>query len=335
MSSERGEHWSVVRERGDVAGLRVMYAAYVLLGRWAFTLLLYPVVTYFYMTAPKACAASREYLERVRRRLRERRLTVRTQLSTFKHLLDFGNSVLDKVAMWAGAFPAARIEFADPQLFKRIRDSGRGAMFIGSHLGNLEVLRAYADVEQGLKVNALMLTRNSPKVNRLIAAIGPRALDRVIQIDSLGAESVVNLQDRVRAGEHVAIAADRLSVRHRDRSIHVPFLGRPAPFPEGPFILASLLACPVYLLFCLRIGKSYKVFIEPFADPLVLPRRQRHEALERAVAAYAARLEAHCLLAPTQWFNFFDFWEQAETELRTGRSKPADDSHADVEDLGI
>jgi predicted LPLAT superfamily acyltransferase len=53
------------------------------------------------------------------------------------------------------------------------------------------------------------------------------------------------------------------------------------------------------------------VFVEPFADPLVLPRAGRRQALERVIARYAERLEAHCLLAPTQWFNFFDFWEQA------------------------
>jgi predicted LPLAT superfamily acyltransferase len=53
------------------------------------------------------------------------------------------------------------------------------------------------------------------------------------------------------------------------------------------------------------------VFIEPFADPFVLPRAERQQALQKAVARYAERLEAHCLLAPMQWFNFFDFWEQA------------------------
>jgi len=29
-------------------------------------------------------------------------------------------------------------------------------------------------------------------------------------------------------------------------------------------------------------------------------------------AGHLERLEAHCLMAPSQWFNFFDFWEQAE-----------------------
>jgi predicted LPLAT superfamily acyltransferase len=312
MSVERGQHWSQVPERGDVAGLRIMFAAYHWLGRWAFTLLLYPVVAYFYLTAHKARAASRDYLQRVRNLLPESR--ARRRLNTFSHLLAFGNAVLDKGAMWAGALPRTHVEFDDPEIFNRLRSSGRGALFIGSHLGNLEMLRAYADVGQRLKVNALVLTHNSAKLNRFIDAIGPRALERMIDIDSLGPESVIKLQDKIRAGEHIAIAADRVSARHRERSMHVPFLGRLAPFPEGPFILASLLACPVYLLFCLRIGDRYRVFVEPFADPLVLPRAQRRVVLENTIARYAERLEIRCLMAPTQWFNFFDFWEQARPD---------------------
>jgi len=162
-----------------------------------------------------------------------------------------------------------------------------------------------------MKVNALVFTRHSPKFNRVMSAVSPQTLERMIQVDSLGPETVVKLRDMLAAGEHVAIVADRVSVRHQERSIRVPFLGRPAPFPEGPFVLASLLECPVYLLFCLKIDGRYRVFVEPFADPFVLPRGERQQALERAVARYAERLEAHCLLTPTQWFNFFDFWEQA------------------------
>ena len=153
-----------------------------------------------------------------------------------------------------------------------------------------------------------------PLVDRL-EALGLEVVEcPLIEIDTLGPESVIELQDKIRAGEHIAITADRVSVRHKERSIHVPFLGAPAPFPEGPFILASLLACPVYLLFCVAHGNGYRVYIEPFADPLKLAREERHETLERSIARYAERLEAYCLLAPTQWFNFFDFWEQARSE---------------------
>jgi predicted LPLAT superfamily acyltransferase len=312
MSVERREHWSEVPERGDVAGMRFLYAAYQL-GRWASSLLLCPVVAYFWLTAKIPRRASREYLSRVRAHFRAMGRRPPETLTTLNHFFAFGRSVLDKGAMWGGSFPGP-VEFDDPQLFKRLCEMGRGALFIGSHLGNLEVLRAYAATEQGLKVNALVSSRNSPKQSRFAATVGPRALERMIEIDTLGPESVIALQDRIRAGEHIAIAADRVSIRHKERSIHVPFFGRPAPFPEGPFILASLLACPVYLLFCVANGKGYRVYIEPFADTLILPRARRHATLERLIARYAQRLEAFCLLAPTQWFNFFDFWEQAGSD---------------------
>jgi predicted LPLAT superfamily acyltransferase len=302
-------HWASLRERGGVAGMRLLFAVYRLFGRGAFTLLLYPVAAYFCVAAGAARRASRDYLGAVRARCAELQQPTPRRLGVFHHVLAFGNAVLDKVAMWADALPQRAIATEDVATLERFR--GRGALFIGSHLGNLEVLRAFGDKIQGMKVNALVFTRHSPSFNRVLAAVSPATLERMIQVDSLGPDAVIALRDKLKAGEHVAIVADRVSVRHKERSLRAPFLGRPAPFPEGPFVLASLLECPVYLLFCLKIDGRYRVFIEPFADPLVLPRAAREAALQREIERYAARLEAHCLLAPTQWFNFFDFWGQA------------------------
>ena len=80
-------------------------------------------------------------------------------------------------------------------------------------------------------------------------------------------------------------------------------------------MLASLLACPVYLVFCSKVGRNIACSSSRSPTPLVLPRERRREALEQAVElATRERLEAHCLLAPTQWFNFFDFWDQGNAE---------------------
>jgi predicted LPLAT superfamily acyltransferase len=302
-----GIHWSAVAERGDVWGLRFMFAAYRLLGRGVFTVLLYPVVGYFYVTGRRARHASHDYLSAVRAQLAREGRPIPRGMNVFQHVVAFGNGLLDKLAMWAGALPASSLEFADLPVLKQFTE-GRGVLFIGSHHGNLEVLRAFGEQIQGLKVNTLVSTRNSKNWMRVLKAVSPQTLENMIQIDSLGPEAVIALRDKLAAGEHVAILSDRVSVNHRERSIRAPFLGRPAPFPEGPFVLASLLECPVYLLFCLKIGGKYHVSVEPFADPLVLPRRERRALLERAIVRYAERLEAHCLLAPMQWFNFFDFW---------------------------
>ncbi|HEX5046424.1 MAG TPA: hypothetical protein VFX89_04825 [Gammaproteobacteria bacterium] len=306
--SSRGSHWAEHQERGDVLGMQSLLAVYRLFGRRAFTLFLYPVVAYFWLTAANARRASQDYLNAIRNRARQVGVPV-PRVSSFRHVLEFGHAVLDKGAIWGGDFSPSNVQFERPLTFPQM--PSRGCLFIGSHLGNLEVLRAFGEFRD-FKVNALVSTRHSPKFNQLLSAVNPKAFDGMIEIDSLGPDTVIKLQDRIRAREHIAIAGDRVSVRHKERSIHVPFLGRPAPFPEGPFILASLLDCPVYLLFCLKIGKKYRVFIEPFADPLVLPRAGRRSSLKNVIQRYAQRLEAHCLMAPSQWFNFFDFWEQAE-----------------------
>jgi len=308
-----GSHWAAIGERGGVWGMRFLFAAYRLLGRGVFTVLLYPVVAYFYVTGSRTRHASHAYLEAVRTRLAREGRPIPPGMNVFHHVVAFGNAILDKLAMWAGALPASSLEFADAPVLQQFTD-GRGVLFIGSHHGNLEVLRAFGEQVQGLKVNALVSTRNSPNFIRVMQAVSPQTLENMIQVDSLGPEAVIMLRDKLAAGEHVAISGDRVSVKHNERSIRAPFLGRPAPFPEGPFVLASLLECPVYLLFCFKIGGKYRVAIEPFADPLVLPRKERRAALERAIVRYAERLEAHCLLAPMQWFNFFDFWGQAGSE---------------------
>jgi predicted LPLAT superfamily acyltransferase len=146
----------------------------------------------------------------------------------------------------------------------------------------------------------------------MLESVSPEAAKRMIQVDSLGPGSVELLENRLARGEHVAIVADRTSVRHQERSVYADFLGKPAPFPEGPFILAHLLRCPVYLLFCVRENGGYRIFLELFDERLELPRANRHEVLQDIVERYARRLEHHCVLAPTQWFNFFDFWLQAD-----------------------
>lgn len=86
-------------------------------------------------------------------------------------------------------------------------------------------------------------------------------------------------------------------------------MGQPAPFPQGPFILASVLRCPVQLIFALRQQDKLHIHCEPFADPLILPRAGREEAIQNAVDRYASRLEHYALRSPLDWFNFFDFWQ--------------------------
>jgi predicted LPLAT superfamily acyltransferase len=74
------------------------------------------------------------------------------------------------------------------------------------------------------------------------------------------------------------------------------------------------------LLFCLRLIDGYHLYIEPFADRLDLPRGIREGALCETAARFAARLEYYCRQVPTQWFNFFPFWEPSNIHAHAGAS---------------
>jgi predicted LPLAT superfamily acyltransferase len=312
----QGVHWSRIGERGGALGMRILFAVYRLLGRRAFKVLLFPVMTYFVLAAGHARRASREYLSRIDTRMTSLNILNRPRLTTFRHFLSFGDAVVDKGAMWAGAFGDQPIRFDDPKAFEEFQSENRGTFFIGSHLGNLEVLRAYGETKQNMSVNALVYTRHSTKFMKVLAEANPAVTERMIEVDTLGPPSILRLKDMIAKGEHVAMVGDRTSTSNEERSICTGFLGESARFPEGPFVIAHLLACPVYLLFCLKLEGEYRIFLERFANPLELPRDNRKDAMEEAVTRYARRLEHYCLKAPLQWFNFYDFWQAPDTNKK-------------------
>jgi predicted LPLAT superfamily acyltransferase len=310
----RKDHWSTLEERGATMGMKILFAAYKFFGRGVFRVILIPVMTYFYLTSRTARRASREFLDRVEDTLEKNSGKPTRRLSGFRHFIQFGESILDKTAQWAGVRSKVKVCYVRPELYQDIIGSDRGGVFIGSHLGNLEALRAFGGTEQSITVNALVFTRQSKKFMRFLEEANPRAVDNLIQVDSLGPESVISMQSKVEAGEWIALVADRTSVSRTGRSVSCNFLGEPAEFPEGPFILAAMLKCPVYFIFCLKNNGRYEVHLEKLTDALELPRASRQQELQRVIALFANRAEQHCLTFPYQWYNFFDFWQKPQTD---------------------
>jgi predicted LPLAT superfamily acyltransferase len=311
-------HWSKLAERGSVLGLRTVFFCYRILGQSAARLLLYPIVTYFFITGSKARAASLDFLRRVNQinRLRGSDLPEPGWRDSFRHMLAFGQSGLDKLAAWTGDLDCSRLDFPMRDELERLCESGRGAVLIGSHLGNLEMSRALAVNERQRKINAVLYTKHALRFNAMLNEANANFGVNFIQISQLGPETAILLKEKVDQGELVVIVGDRTPPGESGstRVSLVDFLGAPAPFAQGPFILASLLECPVYLFFCLRqggqTGKTFRVHLERFAERIELPRRQRKERLQGYMQQYASRLEHFCLSAPLQWFNFYDFWRQ-------------------------
>lgn len=307
-------HWARLEERGVYAGLWIMFWAYRVLGRRVFSAILYVVIFYFLVTGRSAYRASQTFLSRVYDD-RRGRATLKARpgwRQSFRHFMTFGEAILDKLAAWTGEITSDDIVYHDKAIFDALRAQGRGGLLIASHLGNMEVCRALAQLSIGLKLNVLVHTKHASNFNRLLRKVSPDSGIALFQTTEVDAATAIWLNQRVAAGELVVIVGDRIPVSGSGRVSRAPLLGYSAPFPQGPYILASLFRCPVQLIFCLKQSGRYHIYFEPFADLIELPRKARNETLDKLVRHYAERLEHYCTIDPYQWFNFFDFWSQAD-----------------------
>ncbi len=314
-------HWSGIAEIGSAFGIGFLFAIYRWFGRWPFRLLLVPVAGYFYSFKPEQRAASLQFLSRCHDR--NPQAPTPGALSSFRHFLSFGEAMLDKLVAWNGGIGFADVDFQGYAEFQRALSQGRGALLIGSHLGNLEVCRVLSQARAGLKLRVLVHTRHAQNFNRLLERLSPSSSVSLMQVTDLGVAQAAELGAWVAEGGVVLIAGDRVPVPNSasprgGRVCTAPFLGHPAPFPQGPFVLASVLGCPVFLMFCLRRGRRFEARLEPFGERLTLPRKGREATLDAWASRFSARLEHHALGAPLQWFNFFPFWSQEPAP------KPAD-----------
>lgn len=307
MAAAAGQHWAQINEVSFIAGMRLLLWLARVFGRWPFRVVLYPVLLWYLVAKPGARTASKNYL----RRMASFSQTVGVQVGIFgmlRHFAAFGENLLDKLLLWGGSLDADSVASHGVDLMVGQIAARRGGIFICCHLGNLELCRVLARRQVGLKLTVLLYTKHAAKFNKLLAQLDPESQLDLMQVTELTPGTAALLAEKVAQGEFVAIAGDRIPVSVNPRVAWASFLGDMAPFPIGPYVLANLFQCPVYLMFSLRCKGGSEVHFELFRESIRLPHRGRDEALADLVAAYAARLEFFCRRAPLQWFNFYDFW---------------------------
>lgn len=312
-------HWARQQEVKGLWGMRLMLLVWRLLGRRAFSLLLYPVTGAYWLTATTARKASQNWIIRVREQLAVRQMPVPPALTSYQHFLRFGNAMLDKIASWRGELQLGRDVVFSPGAEEALNvDSTRGKLLLASHLGDVEVCRALAQLQGSKTINALVFSDNAQRFKQIMQEMAPQAGLNLLPVTDIGPETAILLKEKLDRGEWIAIVGDRIAVNPQRggewRVCWSRFMGQIAPFPQGPFILASILRCPVDLIFALRQQGKLRIHCEPFADPLLLPRAERQEALQKTIDRYAERLEHYALQSPLDWFNFFDFWQLPDTQ---------------------
>lgn len=294
------ENWLTQPERGALLGMKTVLWLATAFGRWPARQLVRLIALYYALFDRKARSASTQWLSTVLQRPPR-------FIERYRHLFTFAQVALDRFFFLRGKTAPFAVTRTGNEHLIALQQRQQGAVLLGAHLGSFEAMRAGARDEQ-FAINIVGNFANAKLINALFEELSDDNRAQLIDIstDSIGA--TLQMRTKLENGQMVALLGDRRS--ETTKNVPVSFFGKPARLPAGPFILASLLQCPVYLVFGLyREPNRYDLYCEPFANRVELPRKNRDEALQRLVQRYADRLEHYARQAPYCWFNFFPFWD--------------------------
>ncbi|MFN2425174.1 MAG: hypothetical protein ABR587_01860 [Candidatus Binatia bacterium] len=301
--------WGSIPERGSLAALRFLLAIYRTLGRRACLVILHVIALYFTLLASGARRASRRYLETLWSTAEGRRALGRQPGlgDVLHHIHEFSINIFDRLVSWSGNLDELEFQHRGSEVLFDLAASGNGAFLIGAHQGSFDMMRLLADKYE-MTVNVLMFTKHATRINTFFEQLDPNSRVRVLEIEPGSLKTAFAIRECIARGEFVGILADRIHPGARDRPVFVDFLGRRTAFSLAPFVLASVIGCPVVHTQCIRLDeRTYESSARVLTDGLDprLPRRRKAEAL---LHAFVAEIEKTCYRAPYQWFNFFDYW---------------------------
>ena len=293
--------WLEQRERSNNPALRFLVWLSLALGRPFGRLALYPICFYFLLFSVKSRNASRNYLKRV--------LDHPPRLSDlFRHYYSFATVALDRMFLLRNRFAQFEVHVHGKDILEEAKARGEPCFLLGAHFGSFEALHVYGE-EHNINVTMMMFEHGSRNMNALARAIKPDLDRSVIGMGSL--DSMIRVQERFERGEWVGMLGDRRI--HESGAVGVPFLGTIAALPTAPFRIAALVGRPVVLMVALYGGGNrYDLHFERLVEMPKLERGKRDAMIRECAARYAQRLEHYCRLAPYNWFNFYDFWADAD-----------------------
>ncbi len=192
------------------------------------------------------------------------------------------------------------VSWVNAELPARLLAQGRGAIAVGGHFGNWEVMGGAA-------------TRSGFPVSYIVKRIHDPVLDQVVNAAraSHGVEIIYTREAGRQVLKH--FARNRLVAFLADqdagtRGVFVPLLGRPASTRRGAALYALRTGAPMIFVSCRRVGRDH--FEVEFVE---IPVDASWTACDEHVAALTARftalLEERIRVCPEQWFWMHHRWK--------------------------
>lgn len=215
----------------------------------------------------------------------------------------FGQVVVDKFAMYAGKQFDVEIENYN-EFTTRASRKEEGFVQLSAHIGSYEIA-GYTLAVEGKSFNALVFAGEKASVmqnrNKMFADTNINMI--AIQPDM---SHLFEIDKALTDGGIVSMPADRIN--GSQKCIEHVFLGAKAKFPLGPFSVATMRGLDVLAVNVMKNSLlGYKIYVTPLAYD---KEASRQEQIRQLSSAYVAELEKRVWQYPTQWYNYFEFWQE-------------------------
>ncbi len=298
--------------------LAFMWWVYRHLGKDALKIVCVPVMLFIYPFARPARRALAEFQAVFREYARLRGKGAELP-GKFMHLLSFAWALVDKTDVCTLRRSPPRVVVREDDAFRSLTHliaAGKGAFFISSHLGTVEVLPAIADspAVAGWRRPYLhafqSLGHNAEFTRRFLQNFGEAGFE-LHAVETIGVETAAQMQEAVLRGEFVLMAGDRTSAGSGKKVLEHDFLARPCVWPKGVFAFALLLECPIFFVTCVHVSRNcYEArFVEWQPPASGMAKSQRLSAL---LDAYVKNLETETCRFPGQWYQFYPFFSASK-----------------------
>ena len=298
--------WFAIREHGSKHGMQFLLAIYRLGGRSVFAVCLFPVILFYFCLRRDARQASLQYLQQMHQANPD--FPKPSLRHSIYHFWCFGLALLDKFSVWMGQIQRKDVSVHGSELIDTMLSSGRGGIVFTSHLGNFEICHALSNDRASMKLTILHHSQHTAKFNKLLSRYSKESRVKLMDVSNIDAASAISLSEKISNGEFLAIATDRVPINNPSAVREIEFLGKAAPFPTGPFVLALALHAPILALHCIKRSGRYHIHFEQLADGQPTSRKQRQAMMHSLMNKQVALMEYFCRMAPWQWFNFYPFW---------------------------
>ena len=227
---------------------------------------------------------------------------IQSFLKTYQNHCMFSQVVIDRFAMYAGKHFEVKIEGFEH--FQYLGQQPEAFIQLSSHIGNYE-MAGYTLASGDKALNALVFFGEKESIMKSRNKMFSDKNIKMIPVTE-DMTHIFLIDQAIGRGEIVSMPADRIFGSTK-KTVCVNLLGAKASLPMGPFGVATMRGLKVLAVNVMKVSwNTYCIYVTPLHYDTNAPRKQQISELS---VAYATEIERMLKLYPTQWYNFYKFWE--------------------------